>query len=415
MMPTVRLAHVPPPAARRIALRVTPAAERMLRAGHPWLFDRAIREQSHEGRPGDLAVVFDRRQRFLAVGLYDPLSPIRVRVLQHLLPAPIGRAWFRQRLREAAALRAPLLDHDTDGYRLVHGGNDRMPGLVIDRYARTQVLKLYTTAWVPHLADVLAALDELLPAERRVVRLGRAVQEQPEWLYGLQDGTILQGPELAGPVIFRENGLRFEVEPIRGQKTGFFLDQRENRARVAGLSAGKAVLDLFAYTGGFSLYAARGGARTVLSVDASQPALAAAERNFALNCDLPGVADATHQTLVADGFEALQSMDRQSRRVDLAIVDPPAFAHSRAEVAAALRAYHRLAQLALGVLRSGGTLVFSSCSRHVPADDFFHTVHRAAAEVGRPLRERERTGHPLDHPATFHHAAYLKCLYAVAP
>jgi 23S rRNA (cytosine1962-C5)-methyltransferase len=248
-----------------------------------------------------------------------------------------------------------------------------------------------------------------------VLRLGRTLQEHSEWLYGLQDGTVLQGGALAGPVIFRENGLHFEADPIRGQKTGFFLDQRENRARVRALAAGKAVLDLFAYTGGFSLNAARGGARTVLSLDASRPALAAAARNFARNCDLPGVASATHRTMAADGFEGLQSMQFQDRRFDLVIVDPPAFAHSRAEVTAALRAYHRLAQLALAVLRRGGTLVFSSCSRQVPAEDFFDTVHKAATQVGRPLHELARTGHPLDHPVSFRHAAYLKCLFALAP
>ncbi len=409
------LAHIPGPADRRIALRVTPAAERSLRRGHPWLFDRAIRRQSHEGRAGDLAVIFDRKRRFLAVGLYDPHSPIRVRILHHGKPAAINRDWFEARLAAAVQLRAPLLKEATTGYRLVHGENDGLPGLVVDRYDRTLVLKLYTPAWLPHLRDVLPALARVSPAERLVLRLGRAAQEQPQALHGLSDGVILSGPALDGPVLFLENGLRFEANPVRGQKTGFFLDQRENRARVEKLAADKTVLDLFAYTGGFSLYAARGGARVVVSLDASEPALAAAARNFALNRRHPSVAAATHELLAEDAFEALARLGKSRRRFDVVIVDPPAFARRQAQVARALRAYEQLTRLSLGVLRPGGTLVQASCSSRVSAEEFFETVNRAAAQTGRPLREIERTGHPLDHPVGFKEGAYLKCLFATAP
>ena len=160
----LNLDALPRPSAKRIALYVTPAAERALRSGHPWVFDQAIRSQSHTGQPGDLAVIFDARRRFLAIGLYDPRSPIRVRVLQHHTPAAIDRAWFTERLRAAANIREPLPATGTDGYRLVHGENDGLPGLVVDRYAGTLVLKLYTAAWLPHLADILAALADVQPA-----------------------------------------------------------------------------------------------------------------------------------------------------------------------------------------------------------------------------------------------------------
>ena len=409
------LSRVPGPSARHIALRVTAAAERALRQGHPWLFDRSVRQQSHSGRPGDLAVVFDRRRRFLAVGLYDPGSPIRVRVLQHREPAPIDQDWFRARLAAAAQRRALLREGDTTGYRLIHGGNDGLPGLVVDRYGQTLVLKLYTPAWVPHLRDVLPALVDVAPAERLVLRLGRAAQAQPERLHGLSDGVVLCGPDLDGPVVFRENGLRFEADPVRGQKTGFFLDQRENRARVEALADDKRVLDAFAYTCGFSVYAARGGARAVVSLDVSRPALAASARNFALNRGHPAIAAAAHELLAEDAFEALDRLGRSGRRFDLAIVDPPAFAKEGAQVQQALSAYAQLTRLGLGVLRPGGTLVQASCSSRVDADAFFAAVNRAAADVGRPLREIERTGHPLDHPVGFPEGAYLKCLFATAP
>jgi len=409
------LSHLPRPSDRAIALHVTPAAERAIRGGHPWLFDHAITKQAREGAPGDLAVVFDRHNRFLAVGLCDPLSPIRVRILQQGKQAVIDRDWFAVRLAEAAQVRAPLCEQDTTGYRLVHGESERLPGLVIDRYDQTLVLKLYTPAWVPHLRDLLSALQSASPAERLVLRLGRSVQARPEHLYGLRDGAILFGPDLDGPLVFRENGLRFEADPVRGQKTGFFLDQRENRAQVGKLAKGTRVLDVFAYTGGFSVYAARGGAREVTSLDASRPALEAAVRNFALNQDDPGVASCTHEILVEDAFEVLTRLEREVRRFDLVIVDPPTFAKNRDEVTGALRAYGRLTRLALGVLEPGGTLVQASCSSRVGEEQFYKVVNRAAAEAGRPLREIERTGHPLDHPVSFKEGAYLKCLFAVAP
>jgi 23S rRNA (cytosine1962-C5)-methyltransferase len=395
-------------------VRVTAAAERALRGGHPWLFEGSIREQSREGRPGDLAVVFDRRGRFLAVGLYDPLSVIRVRLLQHRDPAPIDRHWFYARLAAAHQRRAPLRDQDIDGYRVVHGENDGLPALVVDRYAGTLVLKLYTAAWLPHLRDVLPALLDVVPAERVVLRLGRAVRAHQEYLHGLREGVLL-GPPLEGPVVFREYGLRFEVDPIHGQKTGFFLDQRENRRRVEQRARGKSTLNVFAYSGAFSVYAARGGAPRALSVDQSEPALEAARRNFERNRDHPAVAAAEHRVLAGDAFEMLEALAGQGRRFDLVIIDPPAFATRQDEVAGALAAYRRLTRMGLAVLSPGGTLVTASCSRPVERDAFFAAVHRAAGEAGRPLRELERTGHPLDHPIGFPEGAYLKCLFATVP
>jgi 23S rRNA (cytosine1962-C5)-methyltransferase len=413
------LSHIPGPATRRIAIRVTPEAERALRHGHPWLFDQAIRHQSHEGRAGDLAVIFDRKRRFLAVGLYDPHTSIRVRILHHGRPATIDRDWFKGKLAAAAHLRAPLLKHSADaattGYRLAHGENDSLPGLVIDRYGQTSVVKIYTTAWVPHLKDVASALADAVPFERLVLRLGRATPKQPQDLYGLDDGVILSGPDLDGPVLFQENGLRFEADPIHGQKTGFFLDQRDNRARVEKLVAGKTVLNVFAYTGGFSVYAARGGAREIVSVDASRPALEAATRNMAHNSHIQSIAAASHEIVAEDAFEALTRLAKTSRRFDMVIVDPPAFAKKQTQVTQALSAYERLTHLSLGVLRPGGILVQASCSSRVDAETFYETVNRAAAQAGRPLREIERTNHGLDHPVTFKEGAYLKCLFAVAP
>jgi 23S rRNA (cytosine1962-C5)-methyltransferase len=409
------LADIPLPPDRRLALRVTADAQRALRGGHPWLFDKAITRESGDVHPGDLAVVFDERRRFLAVGLYDPTSTIRVRVLLHGEPAPIDRDFLRARLAEAVTWRAALPETGTTGYRLVHGENDGLPGLVIDRYDAVLVLKLYSAAWVPWLAALRDVLDQVCPASCLVLRLSREVQQKPEHLYGLTDGAVLAGVRPSGPVLFSENGLRFEADVLRGQKTGFFLDQRDNRARVEALAGDQRVLNIFAYSGGFSLYAARGGATEVVSLDASAPAIEAAKRNFALNQNLASVAAARHEVIVADAFSTLAELRERGRRFGLVVVDPPAFAKQESETQGALQAYRRLTGLALGVLARGGTLVIASCSSRVSAPAFFAAVNRAAAAAGRPLREIDRTGHPVDHPVRFPEGAYLKCLFATAP
>ena len=410
------LANLPRPSGRRLALRVSPAAERAIRSGHPWVFDKAIRQQNVDGSPGDLAVIFDRKNRFLAIGLYAPASPIRVRILAHGQPAQIDADWFMYKVETAAEQRLPLLQTNTTGYRLVHGENDGLPGLVIDRYGETLVLKLYTTAWVPHLRDVLRAVTAVLPPKRIVLRLSRFVQRQEADLYGLFDGQLLWGqPVRNDGVLFLENGLYFEADVVHGQKTGFFLDQRNNRARVEKLAAGKRVLNVFAYTGGFSLYAARGGAKEVVSLDLSQPALANAMRNFKLNRAHEAVAAADHELLVGDAFLTMQQLIANKRRFEMVIIDPPAFAKRQDEVERALTAYGRLVRLGLKLLRPGGVLVMASCTSRVTADQFFELVHKTALGVGRPLQEIERTGHALDHPIGFPEGAYLKCLFAVAP
>lgn len=414
----IPLSQLPGPSAKRIALRISPAAERALRQGHPWVFDQSISEQSHAGSPGDLAVIFDAGRRFLAIGLYDPGSPIRVRILQSRQPATINADWFKTRLEAAARLRAPLVEQPaeraTTGYRLVHGENDGFPGLVVDRYAETLVLKLYTPAWIPHLKEFCSALEQVSPAKGLILRLSRSVLTQTNFLAGLSNGLALCGPAPADPILFQENGLVFEADPILGQKTGFFLDQRENRARVEKLSNDKSVLNVFAYTGGFSVYAARGGARQVVSVDISAPAMQAALRNMAHNRQIPAIAAVSHETLAEDAFEVLTRMGTEKRRFDLVVIDPPMFAQNQAQTAAAISAYQRLTRLGLGVLRAGGILVQASCSSRVDADAFFNAIHQTASTSGRRLTEIERTGHALDHPIGFKEGAYLKCLFARA-
>jgi 23S rRNA (cytosine1962-C5)-methyltransferase len=397
-------AKVPPISQRRIAIHVKPAAERALRQGHPWLFEEGIKRQSFEGNAGDLAVVFDRQDKFLAIGLYDPASVIRVRVLQHHQSATINAEWFANRVRDAVAIRQPLLETDTNGYRLIYGENDRFPGLVVDRYAETLVVKVYSVAWWPHLAQVLDQLVQLQPCERVVLRMSRNLQQSET--FGLYDGQVILGDALSDDVLFRENGLQFSASVIDGHKTGFFFDQRDSRARVRQLAAGcQAMLDVFAYTGGFSVYAAAGGARRVVSLDISRPALREAQRNMSLNRDIAGV---EHEIIVGDAFKELTRLYRSNRQFDLVVIDPPSFAKQQTEVEKALAAYRDLAELGVDLVRAGGVLMLGSCSSRVSAEVFYSTVLNQLQGRVQMIDQNE---HGLDHPVKFPEGAYLKNLY----
>jgi 23S rRNA (cytosine1962-C5)-methyltransferase len=279
----------------------------------------------------------------------------------------------------------------------------------LDRYAGTLVLKLYTAAWLPRLEEVVQLIAQELKPERLVLRLSRNSQVTASTRFGLADGQILRGGRLEGCPTFVETGLCFEADVVRGQKTGFFLDQRENRRRVETLAAGCEVLNAFSFSGGFSLYAARGGAQSVTDLDISPHALEAARRNFALNEADPAVARCRHETVQADCFEWLER--NTSRQFDLIVLDPPSLAKRESERAGALAAYGKLAANGLRALRRGGILVAASCSAHVTAEEFFGTVRQAAQRSRQRFEELETTGHPPDHLATFPEAQYLKCIY----
>ena len=402
--------QLPVPSERNIAIHIKPAAERALKSGHPWLFENSIRKQSKEGEAGDIAVIFDKKDRFLAVGIYDPDSLIRVKVLHQNSPAKVNSDFFRDKLSKAIASREALNQSHTNGYRLVYGEGDSLPGLVIDRYADVLVMKLYSGAWLPHLEVILDNLNALIPEKTIILRLSRILQNSET--FGLFDGMLIQGELPDNRVTFLENDLKFQADVVDGHKTGFFFDQRDNRLRVRELSAGKTVLDVFSYNGGFSVNAAAGGATSVSSLDISAPALSSAIANMQLNQDKPEIADCEHDTLVADAFEGLAQLARDNRLFDMVIVDPPTFASSQQQLEGALQAYEKLVYLALDVLKPKGTMVMASCSSRVAADDFFALVHKTAIRAGRPLSEIQRTQHGIDHPVTFPYGAYLKCLFA---
>ena len=406
----MNLDHLPSPSGRRLAVRVTRDALRQIRGGSPWLYDGSIESISHEGEAGDLAVVFDHDRKFAAIGLYDPTSPIRVKILHQGSPRQIDDGFWRERLSAAAERRSGLAhDPETNAYRLVHGENDALAGLVVDRYAGTLVVKLYTPAWFAHLRPLLDALPAIQRHDRVVLRLGRSVAAGET--FGLADGDVIVGAPVDGPVTFVERGLTMEADVVAGQKTGHFLDQRDNRALVRGMAAGLDVLDVFSSTGGFALSAAAGGASSVHLVDQSAPALATAERNIAHNRHLGEVRRCAVHTTVGDAFETLTTLAERDEQFDLVIVDPPSFASNQAAVDRALAAYARLTRLALAVTRRGGTLVQASCSSRVTTDDFVTAVLGAAGSARREVHLTRRTEHAVDHPIGFEFGAYLKTVY----
>jgi 23S rRNA (cytosine1962-C5)-methyltransferase len=396
-------------AVARLRLRVTARAESILRSGHPWLFAGSIREQNRDGEIGELAVVYDCGDGFLGVGLYDPTSPIRVRMLHVGKPRRIDREWWSIRFEQAWAKRRSFFDEQTNGFRWINGESDGWPGLVLDRYDTALVLKLYTAAWLPRLSEILELIERSLRPERVVLRLSRNIQGSAAEHFKKGDGEIVCGPSVAGPVIFLESGLRFEADILKGQKTGFFLDQRENRRRVRALAKGRAVLNAFSFTGAFSVYAADGGAGSVTDLDISAHALAGAMRNFALNESRTALAACIHETIKADALEWLGG--NLKRSFDLIVLDPPSFAKRESEKSRAIAAYTRLASLGIRHLQPGGILVACSCSAHVKAGEFFEAVSKAAKASKRKFRKLETTGHAPDHPATFAEAEYLKAIY----
>lgn len=395
---------------RRLAVRLTADALRHVRAGHPWVYDGSIKSASHLGEAGDLAVIFDDNRNFAAIGLWDPHSPIRIRILHKGKPTQIDDGFWHSRLETALTHRQALLDDpDNTGIRLVNGENDHLPGLIVDQYADVLVIKLYSSAWAVHLDAITSVLQELLHPTTILLRLARDTARNIA--APLADGQVLCGPQAPGLVWFKENGLTFGCSPTTGQKTGTFLDQRDNRALVAHHSKDASMLDVFCCSGGFTVHAAAAGAKLVHGIDLSSHAI----NEVGVNLDANQArlrADLTVESTVGDAFETMEELVRTGRRFDIVVIDPPSFAPRESAVPMALRAYQRLTALGLQLVNAGGLLFQASCSSRVDAESFYATIQRQADLSGVTLTEIERTGHALDHRIGFVHGSYLKALLA---
>ena len=409
--------------AARLAVKLKNKALAPLRNGDFRVYEDSVEKLSASGRAGDIAILFDKKQKFAGAGLYDPFSPVRVKVLSNSSSLPkIGQDLLTCLAKDALARREEgfAKTASTDAFRLVNGESDGFPGLVADKYSSALVLKLYSAAWLPHAGNIAAIFFQLLPQlDKLVIRLSRELAKLPETeLYTLSDGKLFtlesmeKNREWDGKILFRENGLLFEADLVRGQKTGFFLDQRDNRKEVGRLAKNADVLNVFSYSGGFSLYAAKGGAKSVTDVDFSKYAIEESNRNFQRNMDCSGVKNCVHTGIVGDAFEVMSSLANQRKKFDIVIIDPPSFAKAASEVNNALRSYTRLARLGCSLVRNGGVLVFASCSSRVGKSELFPAVNSAIAESGYKEEIFNVTEHAFDHPAKFPESKYLKCQYA---
>ena len=380
---------------------------RHLRAGHPWVFRNALRNLP-KVPAGSVVDVVDQG-RFVARGYYDPRSPIAVRILTRNPHQAIDQSFFERAVERAWTTRQALLDlSDTDSFRLLHGEGDGLPGVVVDWYAGYAVLKLYSAGLTPYRAILVEALKRTGPGLKGVIGRDEIGRDDAEDEGSQNRGKMLHGDPAPDRIPMREHGAVFWVDPYRGQKTGFFLDQRENRFLIRRLSKGREVLNCFSYTGGFSVNAAIGGARRVVSVDSDAGALPLARENFAVN----GLQAVEHELVAADVFKVLTDFKEQRRTFDLIILDPPAFAKSQRAVEAALSGYASLNRQALGLLRPGGLLATASCSARVSPQAFYEAIKEAATKTGSDLSLVEERYQPPDHPIRiqFPEGRYLKFL-----
>ena len=382
-----------------------PKKEESLLRFHPWVFSGAI--HSIQGKPaeGDLVEVFDCRDNFLATGHYQ-IGSIAVRIVS-FRQQEITASFWEKRIARAYEMRCALglVTAENNTYRLVHGEGDSLPGLIVDVYDDTAVMQAHSIGMHETRHELAKAIVKMVPEVKNVyykseTTLPFKAPVDPE------DGYLIGSDTKKYTAL--ENGLQFNVDWLRGQKTGFFIDQRENRALLERYSKGKSVINMFCYTGGFSVYAMRGGANLVHSVDSSAKAMEITDKNIALNFGN----DSRHTSYAEDAFKFLNGIQDSGVKYDLIVLDPPAFAKHREALRNALKGYKRLNAKAFEQIKPGGILFTFSCSQVVSREQFRLAVFSAAAESGRNVRILHQVTQPADHPVNIYHpeGEYLKGL-----
>ena len=379
-----------------------PGKEESLKRFHPWVFSGAIARMDGEPEEGEVVEVYTSQKEFIAKGHFQ-IGSIAVRVLTFRQDEEIDAAFWRRRLYAALQLRLCIGRPDNTTYRLVHGDGDNLPGLIIDIYARTAVMQAHSAGMHLDRMTIADALAEVMQGEidniyyKSETTLPYKADLFPE------NGFLLGG---SADNVAMEYGLKFHIDWLKGQKTGFFVDQRENRSLLERYARGRNVLNMFCYTGGFSVYAMRGGALSVHSVDSSAKAIDLTNKNMSLN--FPG--DARHTAYAEDAFKFLDRMEDGA--YDLIVLDPPAFAKHRDALRNALQGYRKLNARAFEKIRPGGILFTFSCSQAVNKDQFRMAVFTAAAQSGRSVRILHQLTQPADHPVNIYHpeGEYLKGL-----
>lgn len=370
-----------------IKLQLSRDLVRSIKRGHAWVYSKALRDHP-KAQPGSQAVLLDNRGgKEIARGFYDPEGAIALRICTTDPSEKLNDAWAENRMRRALTLRKGLFDETTTGYRLFNGEGDGLPGLVCDIYDHSAVIKLDG-----HASDQfwdLQGISEWLNNHLGV----RDVYKRPLSRRDKQ-GEVVFGNLPEGPTPFYENGVKFTADLVKGQKTGFYLDQRDNRNRIRKFAQGRSVLNMFGYTGGFSVYAGLGKAGRVTTVDSAKPALLVAEDHWNLNQLNPSL----HTMIQADAFEFLESAIKQETRWDLIILDPPSFAPSESAVPGAIAAYEKLIRAGAKLISSGGLLAASSCSSHVTQAAFLGACENGISKAKRKSTVLGIYGLPSDHP-----------------
>ena len=369
--------------------------------GHPWIFSGAIEEIDGNADAVAVADVFDWEKHWIARGLFSSKSQIRVRLLTWQKEEIDGDFFFR-RISRSLSIRKSILSGVTNAYRIVNGEGDFLPGLIVDRYNEFLVCQFFTAGMDCFKPLIVDSLSNLLAVNGIFEKSeGRVRNEE-----GIEPSVgVLAGESPPELIAIEENGFKFVIDLRRGQKTGFFLDQRDNRAFLSTIARDKKILNCFSYSGAFSVYALGGGAKEVVSLDSSRPALELAERNLTLN----GFEVGGSELLKGDAFTYLKECDTD---FDIIILDPPSLARKRGDVDGATGGYKFLNLHALRHLRPGGLLLTFSCSQHLSIDLFQKVVFGAAVDAGHKVTVLKRLGHPIDHPVSLHHpeGEYLKGL-----
>lgn len=381
----------------KLALRLKPGRERSVYNRHPWIFTGAV-DRIPDIQDGTFVEVFSAEGDLLAKGHFSKQSQILCRLLSWGSDTDLPENELIQaRISAAVQWRKSRFAKDTNGFRLIHAEGDFLPGLIVDQYADTLVIQ-FRTAGMLRLKDLIVEALVRETGAVHVIQRGENEQGAPEieWLRGTAQTSVL----------FQEHGFQFKAEVESGQKTGFFLDQRENRLLLKSYAYGKNVLNTFAYTGAFSVYALAGGAKKVVSVDLSAKAVEVCKANVELN----NPASSKHEAIVADCFDYLKSMEEDE--FDLIVLDPPAFTKHISTVDKAARGYKEINMKALRKIAPGGILFTFSCSQHISADLFRKIVFGAAADAGREVQVLHRLAQPEDHPVSIFHpeGEYLKGL-----
>ncbi len=386
----------------RIKIVLKSGKEQSIRRFHPWIFSGAIKKIYGNPVEGDLVDVFDNKDAFLAVGHYQP-SSIAVRILSFIQETP-DINFFREKIKRAITYRRAIgiIDNpEINVFRLIHGEGDGLPGLIVDFYNGVAVMQMHSIGFYRIRKEIATILSELL--DSRII----AVYDKSEGTIPHMSGITATNEFLfgnSGPVIVTENGYKFKIDWTTGQKTGFFIDQRENRKLLEKYTEGRNVLNMFGYTGGFSVYAMK-NASVVHTVDSSFPAIELANENIKLNWG----EDKRHESFQVDAFDYMNHIKDQ---YDLIILDPPAFAKHNNVLANALQGYKRLNIKAIEQIKPGGIIFTFSCSQVVTKENFRKSVFAAAANTGRSVRILHQLSQPSDHPVNIYHpeSEYLKGL-----